>query len=436
MNLQKSLEAAIKYSQNYSFPLDCTNIITSWKINKFKLSEEYLNKEITFQLTDEPVSITLDETFKRDSVEEFIDKVMSFLEPPKNAPENEMITYYNFYDFLNDNIENFYSNIVISDFLNIVKRGSKIIKSFKYFIKDKQKLRKVQDMASELIQTEKITGYLFASIDPLEFLTSSENNCNWRSCHALDGDYRAGNISYIDDPSTVIIFLADKEKVNLSCLPKSVKVYNKKWRMLIHINDNIIYYGRQYPSYNKNLLELAYNQLFFDRGFMPPKAITFDQVSWEPDNFIDLDHNYMVLNNKIFDTLELIDIPKNSLNYNDVVYSSCYKTQVSIHEEYKYFYSKEKQKTIDLFLTQVGSPVPCVCGCGRYVNNSASFLCNSCEEKYNVEDNLYPICTCCGKRINLKDKQSYKQEEEGIYCSSCWREIKSFERRLNVDLNF
>ena len=431
MNLQKSLETAIKYSQNYSFPLDCKEIITSWEINKSKLNKEYLNEKITLQLTDEPVSIILDETFKRDSVEKFIDKVMSFLEPPKDAPENELITYYNFYDFLNDNIENFYSNIVISDFLNIVKRGSKIIKSFKYFVKDKQKLRKIQDMASELIQTQKISGYLFASVDPLEFLTSSENNCNWRSCHSLDGDYRAGNISYMNDPSTIIVFLADKEKVNLSCLPESIKVYDKKWRMLIHINDNIIYYGRQYPSYNKNLLDLVYNKLFYSIGFMPPKEVTFDQINLNQDNYIDLDHNYIALNNKVFDTLELINIPENSLNYNDIVYSSCYQAQVSIKKEYKYYYSKDKQKTIDLFLIKIGYPVACVCGCGRKVSNSASFICDICAEKYNAEENLYPICSCCGQRINLKDKRSYKQEEEGLYCNLCWRGIKSFERQLN-----
>ena len=64
MNLQESLEAAIKYSQNYSFPLDCRDIITSWEINKARLNKEYLNEKITLQLTDEPVSITLDETFK------------------------------------------------------------------------------------------------------------------------------------------------------------------------------------------------------------------------------------------------------------------------------------------------------------------------------------------------------------------------------------
>lgn len=433
MNLQKSLEAAIKYSQNYFFPLDCEEIITSWEINKAKLNKEYLNEKITLQLTDEPVSITLDETFRRDSFFEFIDKVMNLLEPSEDAPDSEIELYYHFYDFLSDNVNNFYSNIVTSDFLNIVKRGSKIIKSFKYFVKDKQKLRKIQDMASELIQTQKISGYLFASIDPFEFLTSSENNCNWRSCHSLDGDYRAGNISYMNDPSTIIVFLANEEKINVDCLPKSIKVYNKKWRMLIHINqnDNIIYYGRQYPSYNKNLLDLVYSKLFCDKGFMPPKKVTFDQINLNQDSCIDLDHNYMALNNKVFDTLELIDIPENSLNYNDIVYSSFYQTQVSINRKYKYYYSKDKQKTIDLFLTKIGYPVACACGCGRKVNNSASFICDICAEKYNAEGNLYPICSCCGKRINLKDKQSYKQEEEGLYCSLCWRGIKSLERQLN-----
>ena len=99
MNLQESLEAAIKYSQNYSFPLDCKEIINSWEINKSKFIEEYLNGKITLQLTDKPVSITLDETFRRDSFFEFIDKVMNLLEPSEDASDSEIELYYNFYDF-------------------------------------------------------------------------------------------------------------------------------------------------------------------------------------------------------------------------------------------------------------------------------------------------------------------------------------------------
>ena len=40
-------------------------------------------------------------------------------------------------------------------------------------------------------------GYLYLSIHPLDYLSISETNHGWRSCHALDGEYRNGNLSYL-----------------------------------------------------------------------------------------------------------------------------------------------------------------------------------------------------------------------------------------------
>ena len=83
---------------------------------------------------------------------------------------------------------------------------------------------------------------------PLDFLSLSENNSNWRSCHALDGDYRAGNLNYMADDVTIVAYIKSSSgDEKLREFPKSVPWNNKKWRALLFINEDVCYLGRQYP---------------------------------------------------------------------------------------------------------------------------------------------------------------------------------------------
>lgn len=84
-----------------------------------------------------------------------------------------------------------------------------------------------------LIQEDKVTGILCLSIHPLDYLSLSENTYNWRSCHALDGEYRAGNLSYMMDNTTVVCYLKGEDEAELPHFPAEVKWNSKKWRMLL-----------------------------------------------------------------------------------------------------------------------------------------------------------------------------------------------------------
>ena len=83
----------------------------------------------------------------------------------------------------------------------------KLVRAFKFFETDKELLNEIQSVASMIIQEDKIEGTLCLSVHPLDFISSSENTHNWRSCHALDGEYRAGNLSYMLDKTTVMCYL-------------------------------------------------------------------------------------------------------------------------------------------------------------------------------------------------------------------------------------
>ena len=111
--------------------------------------------------------------------------------------------YQDLIDFVWANRDTFFENKVnvqvTAPDMTVIKAGSKIVKSFKHFIPETDDesldyLDRIQTAASMLIQETKLSGILTFSVDPLDYLSVSENASNWRSCHALDGEYRAGNL--------------------------------------------------------------------------------------------------------------------------------------------------------------------------------------------------------------------------------------------------
>ena len=126
--------------------------------------------------------------------------------------------YTNLADFIEKQEDGFFQNLTVEDYTawdgKIIRKGSKLVKSFRHFIKDNDRsLIDIQNEASRIIQEDKIEGTLCLSVHPLDFLSLSENTYNWRSCHSLDGEYRAGNLSYMMDKHTIICYL----KVCLLC---------------------------------------------------------------------------------------------------------------------------------------------------------------------------------------------------------------------------
>lgn len=93
------------------------------------------------------------------------------------------------------------------------------------------------------------------SVNPLDILMASEcTSGGWRSCHALDGEYCAGTLSYMLDDVTAIAYAyistdtryyGDEEYV----LPRKV------WRQMVYFDlpGKSALLSRQYPSENERL---------------------------------------------------------------------------------------------------------------------------------------------------------------------------------------
>lgn len=287
------------------------------------------------------------------------------------------------YDFLNLNRgSNFCSIESWRSHPNL--KGMKVTKALKYVIDDPRSLDLVQQKASTFIQNGKTEGYLTFSVHPLDYLTISEP---FHSCHSLNGDYRAGNISYMTDNSTIVCYLSSKEPTMTNY---GTPWYAKTWRVLLHINEDgdFAVINRQYPFECPDLLAIVEEkakELF--------KGLREDWC----DDLID--------KTKYFKTHE------SALLYNDLRKSPYYP-----HPIHTRMPLDKKPKPIVL-----GGPTPCLM-CGDDIYREDSFFCDECIRNYELfNHDEYCLCSSCGD-ISSREDTSLVIDENGDaqdYCYNC-----------------
>ena len=200
--IKERFKEVIAYSQGIQNP-EVDELFQKW----FKAKEYFIkamNHELIYE-SPHKMTFSLDAKDKLFRIDVFVDIV------------NERWNNEDLADFIYYMRDSFFDNITTEDYEykgQIIKKGTKLIRAFKYFEEDKYVLTEIQNHASRIIQEDKIEGTLCLSVHPLDYLSASENTYNWRSCHALDGDYRSGNLSYMVDNSTILCYLkADNDEL-------------------------------------------------------------------------------------------------------------------------------------------------------------------------------------------------------------------------------
>lgn len=418
---KEDFDKVISYSQNIPAP-QTTELLTNWSQAKRDIVERFLNGKIQYTYP-EKVRFELNEQSKNERLNHFEDYVINLFDNYSHPLAKFLRTI---------TIEEFYANSILEDYIiserdnKKIQKGSKIVKSFKYFIEDKQLLADLQNKASEIIQENKVEGYLTFSIHPLDFLSSSENTYNWRSCHALDGEYRAGNLSYMCDRGTMMVYLSGEEKVKLPHFPEDVLWNSKKWRMLLHFDQElyVCFAGRQYPFFSPGALEKVFeifsnNMATIERtwGNGPQRERWFGWYNDYIEKFASQesgreiyfeDDRYYVVNGCICDKYATVLDAPNSLHFNDITRSSCYTKPY-------YMYKSYYHHTPSIF--KVGAAVKCLC-CGEaIINGDDSMMCSDCECEYgNSDSDEYRTCDCCGARFYYEDAWWVGDD---IICPNC-----------------
>lgn len=328
-------------------------------------------------------------------------------------------------NFVEEMRDCFFTNIVDREYYTgsvKIPKGIKLIKSFKYFEDNKDTLTDIQNQASRIIQEDKIEGRLCLSVHPLDFLSVSENSYNWRSCHALDGEYRAGNLSYMTDKSTVVCYLRSTNDEKLINFPEDIKWNSKKWRVLLFFSENkkLIFAGRQYPFST----EVGIN--FVLRTLLPSaKLLTKpgDWSHWKNRIITSIDHNgdklylnsqYLYLNKELVRLNHIVTDLPNSLHFNDLLNSSCY---LPIYAYKHPSYYDDSNDYVDTLKVEIGGEVACL-RCGEELISVPEVMtCNDCELKYGTSENDYfDTCDSCGCRILSAEGVCVGDE---VLCHSC-----------------
>lgn len=422
-NIQEDFNKVIMYSQG----LDEVNsdlIFENWLKNK----EWFIEKtggRLIYEIPN--VSFELDSEERSKRIERFIEE---------EVVDESVGLYY----FLRENKENFFENKVVKEYKEAhldendnmvaykVPKGMKISKAMKLFIKDPVVLDKLQTKMSMILQENKISGTLCFSVHPLDYLSLSENTFNWRSCHALDGEYRAGNLSYMQDSSTIICYLRSDKKAILPNFPEDVLWNNKKWRMLLFFSDNKTahFAGRQYPFFSKEALNIIKQQFLepeFYCNFCTPwtnwRLRDIDQFE-EPSYLNWLNEEHVAMRGRVFKITDLITDIKNPRHFNDLLYSSCYIPYYGWVKDYSIRVKEH---------FSIGHDVPCLyCG-EEHVSTSSTMLCIDHEVKFGkCESEEFIRCEYCGEYVHINNLSLDKEDnyicqdcldEYFIYCECC-----------------
>lgn len=421
-DILQNINKVIGYSQE--FPMsDCKALLDKWAEAKEDLANTYLGGELIKNFGH--IQMTLPKEEQDKQFNKFVENFTY-----RNS-------YVRFVDFLRENQHGFFENKVEKEYKLddvIIPQGMKLVKAFKFFIKDKDELDKWQTEASRIIQCNVLEGDLCVSVHPLDFLSSSENIYNWRSCHALDGEYRSGNLSYMVDKTTMICYIRGNGEYRLPHFPEDVLWNSKKWRMLLFISEGkgLWMAGRQYPfSLGENILNNLIDDLMpnFKDNWGYPLSRSDAWSQWHDDQITDfhyqnhgnrddwgLNHNYIVVNGEIKSITSIVKDADNSLHFNDLLHSSCYTPLYSWKRR-----SGEKYKMI------IGGAVPCPC-CGnknKIVEESGSMCCPSCAKEYGTLGDDYVRCYDCDTRVHIDD--AYWVEEYGDYvCADCFNDFYSY----------
>jgi hypothetical protein len=397
--IQEQFELVIHYSQ------EIPKVPGQRFVNTDSLFEEWLEAKRDFieafggkLIVELPGKVTFEL-----SQEEKIKRVKDFLTAVDCNYDNPDLAR-----FIDIQKSGFYENKVVEDFEyngEKIPKGMKVIKAFKFFEKNPKKLENLQNAASMLIQEDKITGVLCLSVHPLDYISASENCHSWHSCHALDGDYRAGNLSYMVDKHTIMCYLrADNCDYILPDFPNEVPWNSKKWRVWIHLSDNwdIMFAGRQYPFTSniglnlakKELIEPTLNVCFTD--FTNQYLTGGIKLKMEGENFLpsfeeDLFDKYMVINSKAVPLQDVIVDAPGSLDFNDLLRSSCYVPQYAyrVKQVTHWYWGDSHYRTVvhntydesDRIIPKfrIGGRVSCVM-CGNQLDYGGSFVCGECYE--------------------------------------------------------
>ena len=297
--------------------------------------------------------------------------VKGFLKGIKNNVELSLV-----YNFLNSKINYEKHDEIASNYLqeNMEYFGVKFNAGMKISrILPRLTTKKYSDWIqveySKIVQSFSVKGTAVLSIDPVDYVTMSENKSGWRSCQALDGEYCTGTLAYMMDGSSVVAYVKTKDIEHTYGAAHKVIVPDKMWRQMVFIDTDkefipLAIQSRQYPSKNSSNVGTISNMLI-----ELLKEYTGNEYHMVKED-----------NSELARIVE--DVNSSNMWYNDIVRGSFSKGRAILPKAFRNI--DDIIMTFGYITIFVGvEDIPCACGCNKYLEE-ADYLYY--ESRYEDDD--------------------------------------------------
>ena len=119
---------------------------------------------------------------------------------------------------------------------------------------------------SQILNQKTLSGNLCISIHPLDYMTMSDNECDWDSCMSWrnEGCYRQGTVEMMNSRGVIVAYLTADNPMKMyepHFYNGSDVWSNKKWRELFVVDERVIASVKGYPYHNGDLSLIVMNWL-------------------------------------------------------------------------------------------------------------------------------------------------------------------------------
>ena len=346
----------------YSYP-----ITTIWDMVDF-MENDYIRRTIRNEFVSGAIEHFIRETDNLDTVRSFT-RLLSHT----NVEEGKTVKDYEFP----------YYNLTIRKGTKIAKAVQRVLKTACY--PHMHLFEEWRNAISNLNANRSVKANLVLSINPIDYITMSDNNCDWSSCMSWtrEGMYSVGTIEMMNSNVAVVAYLESDTPYEVC----GMIAPNKSWRALLFVHKDIMVVGKNYPYSHEGLCEAVLKHM----GDLVKKNLNWD-YSFKNQPYRDMWHfenNEFVRNNlSRFAMRRKSRYYNNKWHYTDRHKILCYtrmmyNDMIADHESTYLCYRNKVDKT--LFLSLSGRAT-CMC-CGNYIFDE--------WENPRDEDGSIKICYNC-----------------------------------------
>lgn len=253
---------------------------------------------------------------------------------------------------------------------------------------------------SQALNVAHLEGNLCLSIHPMDYMTMSDNDCNWRSCMSWyhDGEYKLGTLEMLGSSYCVVAYLTSEEPYRFSYYVDDNNSWiNKKWRQLLFIHPAFIVGNRNYP---------------FDAPDIEAIAMEWLKELAENANFSEYQPERIELCNgkterELFEKPFMLSLQMKEM-YNDLGINWYY-----LAKNFKDYITKDSWNLRSLKV-ELSGDARCI-DCGYvidYTPDPRYLQCDSCIKGFE--------CSCCGEFV--AGDLEYVNSDGQMFCSYCLEE--------------